>query len=101
MFSNIESFLFTSDLLAHSFFVNDHAAQPEVWLTVLFIIGIHLYGKSLQAFLVTHIDCLLLGNMLLQMGYLVTDNTCNYIAHAIVVTKLLMLIPCRTFSGLC
>ena len=47
MFSDKESISLPSYLPAHGVFVNDHAAQPEVRLTVLLIIGIHPRRKVL------------------------------------------------------
>ena len=95
-----ELVLFAADKGAHGVFIQDHAAQPEVGLGVLCIIGVHVYRQILQAFFVAFIDCPLLGDMLVQVRDLAADDTGDDVAHAVVVADLLMLVPGGGFAAL-
>ena len=90
---DIQGVGFAADLLAHGVLVDYQAAEPEVRFAVLRIVGVHLHREALQAFLVAHVDGLFLGDVFFQVGHLAADHAGNHVAHAVVVTYFLMLVP--------
>ena len=95
-----ELILLAADEGAHGALVDDQTAEPEVWFRVLHIIRVHLHWEILQAFFVTLVDRLFLGDVFIQIRYLSTDDTGNDIRHAVVEADLLMLIPGGRFAAL-
>ena len=83
----------TADLLAHGIFIDDHAAEPEVGHGILFVVGVHLHGESLEAFAVAFVNGALLGDVFFQVGHLAADHASNHVAHAVVVTDFLVFVP--------
>ena len=95
-----ELILFATDKGAHGFLVDDHAAEPEVGFTVFLVIWIHLHRKILQAFSVTLVDGLLLGDVFVQVRNLAADDTGDNVGHTVVISDLLMLVPGSVFPAL-
>ena len=62
-FMNIQGVGFTTDLLAHGFLIDNHAAEPEVGFATGFV-GVHLNGQSLETFLVAHVNGLFLEEII-------------------------------------
>ena len=60
---DVQRIRFTPNLLAHSAFIDEHAAKPEVGLCVLLVIGIHSHRQALETFLITLINCGLLWKL--------------------------------------
>ncbi len=92
-FVDVEGLGFAAHLLTHGVLVDDQAAEPEVRFAVLGIVGVHADGIALQAFLVAHVDCLFLCNVLFEVGHLAAYHARNYVAHAVVVADFLVLVP--------
>ena len=99
-FVDIQGICFAAHLLAHGAFVDDQAAEPEVRFAVFGIVGVHLHRESLQAFLVAHVDCLFLGDVLFKVGHLAAYHARNHVAHAVVVADFLVLVPRGGLSAL-
>ena len=89
-----------ADLLAHGILIDDHAAEPEVGHGILFVVGVHLHGESLEAFAVAFVNGAFLGDVFFQVGHLAADHAGNHVAHAVVVAHFLMLIPLGILSAL-
>ena len=85
---------------AHGLLLKEQAAEPEIGLGILSVIGVHGYGQILKAFFIAHINSPFLGNMFFQIGQLAANHPGNDITHAVVVAQLLMLIPGRIFPAL-
>ena len=100
LFADIENFLFATYLLAHGVRFNDHTTEPEIRFTICSIIWVHMYRKFLQSIFISFINCFLLCNMLFQIRELSSHYACDHIAHAVIVSQFLMLIPRSIFSGL-
>lgn len=100
LFMNVQGIRFATHLLAHSVFIDNQAAEPKVRFAVFSVIRIHLNRESLQAFLVTHIDGLFLGDVLFEVGHLAAYHTSDDVAHAVVVADFLVLVPRGGFSAL-
>lgn len=92
-FVDVQGLGFAADLLAHGVLIDDQAAEPKVRFAVLGIVGVHLHRESLQAFLVTHIDGLFLGDVLFEVGHLAAYHARDYVAHTVVVADFLVLVP--------
>ena len=92
-FVDVQSFGFAAHLLAHGILVDNQAAEPKVRFAVLGVVGVHLHRESLQAFLVAHVDCLFLCNVLFEVGHLAADHARNHVTHAVVVADFLVLVP--------
>ena len=92
-FVDVQGLGFSAHLLAHGALVDDQAAEPKVRFAVLGIVGVHLHRESLQAFLVTHIDGLFLGDVLFEVGHLAAYHTRNHVTHAVVVANFFVLVP--------
>ena len=89
-----------ANLLTHGVGGDEQAGQPEVRLHDVRQIWIHADGQVGQAFPIPIIYGLLLGDVLLQIRQLAADDTRDDVAHAVVVARLLMLIPCGGLAGL-
>ncbi len=99
-FVDVQCFGFAAHLLAHGVLVDDQAAEPKVRFAVFSIVGVHLHRESLQAFLVTHIDGLFLGDVLFEVGHLAAYHARNHVAHAVVVADFLVLVPRGSLAAL-
>ena len=95
-----ELILFPADEGAHGVFVDDQAGEPEVGFAVFLVIRVHLYRKILQAFSVSLINRLFLGNVLVQVRDLSPDDTGDDVGHTVVKSDLLMLVPGGGFAAL-
>ena len=93
LFMNVQGLGFAAHLLTHGILVDDQAAEPKVRFAVFSIVGVHLHRESLQAFLVTHIDGLFLGDVLFEVGHLAAYHTSDDVAHSVVVADFLVLVP--------
>ena len=82
-----------ADLLAHGILIDDHAAEPEVGHGILFVVGVHLHGESLEAFAVAFVNGAFLGDVFFQVGHLAADHAGNHVAHAVVVADFLVFVP--------
>ena len=91
-------FPFSPHTFAHCFRLNDHTGQPVIGGSVH---RIHLDRKSFQSFCISLIDFFLLRFMLFCIGQLSSDHSRYDIAHTVIISKLLMLIPWSIFPGLC
>ena len=89
-----------SYLPAHGVGVDEQAGQPEVRLHDVRVVRIHANGQVSQAFLIPIIYGLLLGDVLLQIRQLATDDARDDVAHAVVVAGLLVLVPRGGFARL-
>lgn len=83
---------FSPYVRSHCILVDETAGKPEVGDTVLFIEGIHGDREVFQAFFISVIDSFLLGNMLVQVWNLASDDARHDVAHAVVMADLLMLV---------
>ena len=100
LFMDIACVAVGTDLLAHGVGIDEQAGQPEVRLHDVRLVGVHADGQALQAFLIPIIDGFLLGDVLLQIRQLAADDARNDIRHAVIVARLLVLIPCGGFTRL-
>lgn len=99
-FTDIQRFLLSPHLAAHGLRFDQHTGKPEVWFAVFFIIRIHLHRQILQTFFVSFIDIFFLCDVFFQVRELSPHHPGNHVAHPVVVTQFLMLIPGSIFPGL-
>ena len=98
---NEQRLVIIPDLLAHSFLINDHAAEPIVRHRFFCIIRIHLYGQIAEFLFISLVNRLFLVDVFLQIRQLTANDAGDDVAHPVVVSDFLMLIPWGGFTGLC
>ena len=100
MLLDVKGFGLASYLTTHRILIDDEAAQPMVGNRIRLIKRVHGYRKAFQSFLVSVVDCSLLCNVLVKVRNLAADDTCDHIAHPVVVADLFMLVPGGVLPGL-
>ena len=88
------------DLGRHGLGVDQQAGQPVVRDGLCFVKGVHGNGEILEAFFVSFIDGLLLGDVVVQVRDLAPNHAGYDVRHAVVVADLFMLIPWRFLPAL-
>ena len=79
--------------------VNSHTAEPEIRLAVRQM-GVHPHRKPLKCFFISPVDGFLLRSVLKKVNELPAADPRHDIAHPIVITDLLVLVPRVRLSGL-
>ena len=96
----VEVVAFAADHGGHGFFVDDEAAEPEVWAAFFAVPGVHFDWEVGEAFFVALVDRAFLSDVLVKVGELAADDSGDDVGHAVVVADLFVLVPGSGFAAL-